>query len=679
MLAPGPPGSGTDTAPRSHSVPASRFDAPGLGSLGGTPSGGVAPNLLPMSGVGAFTFHKNWAPPQDEAAGRGPPAGHMRPSLERALRHVQSHPHLPAGQALAAPSPAPSEGGGSVPQSRSGSKEAPQAGNSGVPPVRGKLAIFQRLKNQGFGVASPQSWAAQLEECEAECRRDLATIAASCRALGQKFTDEDFPPSNQSLFVNGEKPSPSTRMPCDVCWRRASELCPGALATPLEVTAVSRFRPGSIDDTAFLGALSLLRAAERAPEELIVQHDLGAGVVGVRLFKDGEWTYEVVDDYLPCGEEGLACGFSTSSSEVWMALLEKANAKIHGSYEAVQRSTELEALEDLTGGAVRKLDRREASSGQDLLQLLMVRQQLDCLHLAARRRERRGEEHQCGLLSGHGYPVCEFERDPGGGQALVRLANPWPRGGYRGASGGGGSFLSEAAAASSFLMSSEELLGHFTEVLEVRVPPPSWLCYRVTLSTDRPSYPLLSSRGAAQCLLMACQPDRRWSRQDSYLNGLGLRVYRCRVRAPPHGQQGGRQDPKANPFEPLELIRRRPLGKTRSACLEFALEPHALYIVTADSQYRCPCCVLRFACSTEVQFRELSAPEAGHFLAAQPGAAVVEPGVPGISRNNSEASTEVDWHVEEACSSRAIGQRLRCGGSCESCTTTRSPWWAFGC
>merc|ERR1712048_132728 len=146
--------------------------------------------------------------------------------------------------------------------------------------------------------------------------------------------------------------------------------------------------------------------------------------------------------------------------------------------------------------------------------------------------------------------------------------------------------------------------------------------YQATLSTDRPSYPLLSARQVTQCVVSACQSDRRWSRQDSYLNGLGLRVYRCRICAPNSSTQGGRQDPNANPFEGLELIKKRQLGKIRSTCLEFTLEPNALYVATVDSQYRCPFFLLRFGCSADVHFRELSAKEAGHFIAAQATAAV---------------------------------------------------------
>mmetsp|Transcript_26432 Transcript_26432/g.66517 ORF Transcript_26432/g.66517 Transcript_26432/m.66517 type:complete len:676 (+) Transcript_26432:291-2318(+) len=575
---------------------------------------------------------------------------------------------------------------------------AAAAAAAAPPPPRGRQAVMQRMASSVFGVASPRRWGAQLEEVEGQCRRDVAAVAATCRPCGQKFTDPDFPPQAQSLFTNGSRPSSSSRMPKEVVWRRASELV--AAAALLEVVPDSQLHPGAIDDTSLLGAVALLRAAGRAPEQLIVQADLSVGVVGVRLFKDGEWVHEVIDDFLPCccaaadgaggGTAELACGRSSSPSEVWLALVEKANAKIHGSYEAVQRSTELESLEDFSGAALRRVDRRELAAGSDLKRSLGARQQLGAMHLAVRRRERRGEEHACGLLSGHGYPLFAVD------ETSCRLDNPWPRGGFRGSRPSYSSTSSFGSGTEevpeSFTMDVAEVLEHFTEILEVRVPPPEWPCYRVSLSTDRPSYPMMSARGTTQCLLTACQPDRRWSRQDSYLNGLGLRVYRCRFRAPPTGMQGKRQDPKANPFEPLELIRRRPLGKTRSTCLEFTMEAHALYVVVVDSQYRCPRCMLRFACSADVSFRELSAPEAGHFLAAQPGAAdccVAEGELPpsggrggataGLQKCVSEASTEVgsgsgasgpdlQWHVE------AIVKH------CAFEPAAKSGWWPFrGC
>lgn len=555
--------------------------------------------------------------------------------------------------------------------------------DSGLPAARGRPAILRKMKSVAFGVSSPRGWAAQMEDCEMDCKRDIAAEVAACHALGKKFTDADFPPNKKSLFVNGEKPSSSSRMPRDMKWRRASELCPSAMdngAWALEVSPHSRLIPGAIDDTAFLGVVALLRAAQRSPDDLIVHHDLSSGIVGVRLFKDGEWAYEVIDDYVPCCNDGLACGRTSVSEEVWIALIEKANAKIHGSYEAVQRSTELETFEDLTGGAVRKLDRREVASGKEFLRSLKERQIVGCLHMAARRRERRGEELPCGLLSGHGYPISEPEASSNE-DISCRLENPWPTGGFR-------STGSDSAPPwrqdmignnrpTSFQMSAADLSQHFTEVLELRIPPQDWTCHRVTLSTDRPSYPLLSSRTYTQCCLIACQPDRRWNRQDSYLNGLGVRVYRCRVQAAPQGLQGARQDPKANPFEPLELIKKRPLGKTRSACVEFVMEPYSLYLVAVDSQYRCPCCVLRFACNSSVQFREMSAPEAGHFISAQTSASVASEQGPSLSRQYSDVTAYSDSYEETTCGAHELLTR-RCSGA-PSLFGGGSSWWGFGC
>eukprot|EP00401_Gymnodinium_catenatum_P083146 CAMPEP_0117620494 /NCGR_PEP_ID=MMETSP0784-20121206/87156_1 /TAXON_ID=39447 /ORGANISM="" /LENGTH=126 /DNA_ID=CAMNT_0005424407 /DNA_START=90 /DNA_END=467 /DNA_ORIENTATION=+ len=89
------------------------------------------------------------------------------------------------------------------------------------------------------------------------------------------------------------------------------------------------------------------------------------------------------------------------------------------------------------------------------------------------------------------------------------------------------------------------------------------------------------------------------------------------------------------------------------------MEPHALYVVTVDSQYRCPYCVLRFACSADIQFRELSAVEAGHFLAAQPNAkhAVDAEAMCTLPRCTSERSSEADWRSEDGCADGDLGMR----------------------
>jgi hypothetical protein len=56
-----------------------------------------------------------------------------------------------------------------------------------------------------------------------------------------------------------------------------------------------------------------------------------------------------IDDLFPCSPLGDPLFAGSSRNELWVMLLEKAYAKLHGSYFALNEGTVDEVLSDLTG------------------------------------------------------------------------------------------------------------------------------------------------------------------------------------------------------------------------------------------------------------------------------------------------------------------------------------------
>jgi calpain-15 len=73
-----------------------------------------------------------------------------------------------------------------------------------------------------------------------------------------------------------------------------------------------------------------------------------AGIYGVRIYKNGEETNIVVDDWLPT-LKGKPAFSHANGHELWVLILEKVWAKLHGCYHALESGLTMTALRDLTG------------------------------------------------------------------------------------------------------------------------------------------------------------------------------------------------------------------------------------------------------------------------------------------------------------------------------------------
>ena len=73
------------------------------------------------------------------------------------------------------------------------------------------------------------------------------------------------------------------------------------------------------------------------------------GIYKLRVCKNGEWIIVTIDDYIPCHFNGGPVFANNKGNELWAVLLEKAYAKIHGTYNQIVAGFNCHSMMDLTG------------------------------------------------------------------------------------------------------------------------------------------------------------------------------------------------------------------------------------------------------------------------------------------------------------------------------------------
>ncbi|CAG2197720.1 CAPNN [Mytilus edulis] len=201
------------------------------------------------------------------------------------------------------------------------------------------------------------------------------------------FTDTDFPADTAALFFSDKDASMIT-------WKR-----------PKNIFILYRLVPSdqSLSGEGYKGSLNF------------------------RFWRFGQWEDVYIDDLLPTADGKLIYGKCTDPCEFWVAFVEKAYAKLHGSYEAIEGGQTMDALVDLTGG----LAERHIIQNKDpqLYRIIERARSSGAFITCSRKGDWRfsNKADPNGLVSGHAYTITAVRKikHQRGEEKMVRIRNPW--------------------------------------------------------------------------------------------------------------------------------------------------------------------------------------------------------------------------------------------------------------
>ncbi|KAH7201169.1 hypothetical protein DER44DRAFT_727641 [Fusarium oxysporum] len=308
-----------------------------------------------------------------------------------------------------------------------------------------------------------------------QCQSRVESIVNQCIINNTKFRDTDFDiesdfatSQNNYLFDltrcidqtsrRGKDPfvkgSPrSSRRYSSHSNKEDDTSLPGSVHRIPWIFENPQFTQGNSGDCWWLAALGTIAHREDLMNKICVARNEEVGVYGFVFYRDGAWISTVVDDNLylkepdfdkgiydatgskaryhrkqkQCNSEALFFAKCIDPNETWLPLLEKAFAKVHGDYQALDGGWAGIAMEDLTGGIATLIATNSILDKERLWRELLSCGTIDGEFLFTLS-SGPGFQHRNGIVLSHTYSILEaieLKKEHGGMTRLVKIRNPW--------------------------------------------------------------------------------------------------------------------------------------------------------------------------------------------------------------------------------------------------------------
>lgn len=284
-----------------------------------------------------------------------------------------------------------------------------------------------------------------LEKQASSSQDIISSLIQICRNSTRKYVDLEFAPNSKHLIQ--EKSSIHTYDWSSFIWARPDKFfkdfklfnVSGNIRhsfakrhVPQKDISKSDILQGALGNCYFLAAVcSMAEISDHLIKRLFLCSEVNPfGVYGTQIFFNGDWKTVIIDDFFPCyPDERGPCFTKGNNDEIWVMLLEKAWAKLHGNYEKVEAGIASESLRSLTGAPVEVFFKDDPNI--DLWSILKNSFKNKFPMTAGVDEEENLSGSKIGkknLVPSHVYSllsVTEIYHPSRGEQRLLKLRNPW--------------------------------------------------------------------------------------------------------------------------------------------------------------------------------------------------------------------------------------------------------------